>query len=78
MSLFAKYVHLVLIEALITAKLQLVGSILKVNVVDRMTHMLAPVTNATFLESGPSTLVEAQFAAESLRFSSRCLQGKEL
>lgn len=54
-------IHLVLIETLGRAKLQLILTIMKVNIVDCVSDMLAPVTDFVFLERCSSALSKAEF-----------------
>lgn len=44
LSFFAKYLHFILIQTFVRAKLKLRRTILKINIADSMTYMLAPIT----------------------------------
>lgn len=68
LRLTAEDVHLVLIEALVAAKLQLLLAVLEIDVVDRVSDVLAPVAHLVLLEGGAPALREAQLGAE--RFAS--------
>ena len=61
-----EYVHLVLIQALVAAELDLVVAILEVHVIDGVTRVFAPITDLVTFERRAPTLGEANFAAEHL------------
>uniref|UniRef100_A0A182QPV6 Uncharacterized protein n=1 Tax=Anopheles farauti TaxID=69004 RepID=A0A182QPV6_9DIPT len=56
--------HLVLVETLVRAELQLGGTVLEVDVTDGVTHVAAPVACFRPLERSPSGLGEAGLGAE--------------
>jgi len=65
LRLVAEYLHLVLVEALLRAELQLGGAILEVHVAHRVADVLAPVAGLGLLEGRPPALGEAGFGAVS-------------
>lgn len=69
LCLIAEYLHLVLIETLLRAELQLRGTILKVHIAHRVPHMLAPVAGLGLLERCATTLRETRLrtVARSVR-----------
>lgn len=64
LSLFAEYVHLVLIQTLVAAKLQLMIAVSEVDVVDSVPHMATPVARLVAFETGAATLCEAHLRTE--------------
>lgn len=59
----AEDLHLVLIETLLRAELQLGGAVLEVHVAHRMADVLAPVAGLGLLEGCPPALREAGLGA---------------
>lgn len=60
----AEDVHLVLVEALVRAELELRCSVLEVYVGDGVSNVATPVTGFSPLECGSPRLTEAEFGAE--------------
>ena len=77
LRLLTEYVHLVLVQTLIRAELELLLAVLEVHVVHRVAHVFAPVADFVFLEGGAATLGEAELAAEHLACARVRLQGEE-
>lgn len=77
LSLLAKNVHFVLVQTLVTAELQLVLTILEIDIVDSMSDMSTPITCFVALEVGSATLRKTDFGAERF-LSSWCLQREQL
>lgn len=69
LRLVAEYLHLVLVETLLRAELQLRGTVLKVHIADGVPHMLAPVAGLGLLERCAATLRETRLrtVARSVR-----------
>lgn len=64
LSFVAKYLHLVLIETLVRAELQLGDTVLEVHVADGMSYVAAPVASFGPLERSSTALREARFRTE--------------
>lgn len=60
----AEYVHLILVETLIAAELQLLFAVLKVHIIDSMANVFTPVADLVLLEGRATALRETQFAAK--------------
>lgn len=73
LRLVAKDLHLVLIETLLRAELQLGCPILEVHIAHRMPHMLAPVTGLCLLKRSPTTLRETR-----LRTVTRSIRARQI
>jgi hypothetical protein len=73
LGLLAEDVHFVLVQAFVTAELQLVLTVLEVYVVDGVSDVSAPVAGFVPLEVGSPALGKAHFRTERF-LSSRCLQ----
>lgn len=56
--------HLILVEALVGAELELCGSVLEVHVGDGVADVAAPVAGLGPLEGGPPRLAEAELGTE--------------
>lgn len=78
MSLFAEYLHFVLVKALVAAELKLVVAVLEVDVVDGVSDVSAPVADAVLLEGRSPALVETRLAAERFGLARRRFQGEQL
>lgn len=63
LRLIAEYLHLVLVEALLRAELQLRGAILEVHIAHGVPHMLAPVAGLGLLERRATALRETRLRA---------------
>lgn len=72
LRLAAENLHLVLVQTLVRAELQLRGAVLEVHVADRVPYVLAPIAGFGALERGAATLREARFGAVA-----RTLRGGE-
>ena len=63
-------VHLVLVETFVATELQLLVSVLEVDIAERVTHVSTPVTHLVALEERTAPVREAHFAAECPRLCS--------